>query len=54
MQIPFNRPHLTGNEFEYIAEAHANRKLAGDGLFTKKCNQWLENNTTCKKNIKTN
>lgn len=53
MQIPFNRPHLTGNEFEYIAEAHANRKLAGDGLFTKKCNQWLENNTTCKKALLT-
>ena len=53
MQIPFNRPHLTGYEFEYIALAHRNRKLAGDGIFTKKCNGWLESNTTCKKALLT-
>ena len=40
--IPFNRPHLTGKELTYIAEAHSKGKLAGDGHFTSKCNKWLE------------
>ncbi len=43
--IPFNKPYMTGQEYEYIDQAHANRKLAGDGIFTKKCHQWLEENT---------
>jgi dTDP-4-amino-4,6-dideoxygalactose transaminase len=45
MKLPFNRPHMTGRELSYIAQAHANGHLAGDGAFTKKCNAWLEKNT---------
>jgi dTDP-4-amino-4,6-dideoxygalactose transaminase len=41
-QIPFNRPHLTGRELSNIAEAHLNAKLAGDGVFTRRCQRWLE------------
>lgn len=41
--IPFNVPYITGNELRYIAEAHHNGALAGDGLFTKRCHAWLEN-----------
>ena len=40
--IPFNRPYLTGKELQNIAEALANRKLAGDGEFSKKCHTWFE------------
>ncbi len=40
--IPFNRPYLTGRELSYIAEAHLNGQLAGDGQFTKRCQRWLE------------
>jgi len=29
--IPFNKPYMTGNELRYIAEAHANGHLAGNG-----------------------
>lgn len=39
---PFNRPYMTGREFVYIAEAHANGMLAGDGPFTKLCHANLE------------
>jgi dTDP-4-amino-4,6-dideoxygalactose transaminase len=39
---PFNRPYMTGREFVYIAEAHANGMLAGDGPFTKLCHGFLE------------
>ena len=47
--IPFNRPYMTGQEHKYIDHAHANRKLAGDGIFTKNCHEWLERNTSAKK-----
>lgn len=30
--IPFNFPYMTGKELYYIAEAHFNGRLAGDGL----------------------
>jgi dTDP-4-amino-4,6-dideoxygalactose transaminase len=42
MQIPFNRPFLTGREVAYIQEAHRNGMLAGDGPFTQRCHKWLE------------
>lgn len=42
MNIPFNKPFMTGKELWYIAQAHANGHLAGDGVFTKRCQAWLE------------
>lgn len=46
-RIPFNFPHMTGNELLYIAEAHFNGKLAGDGPFAKRCHEWLETYSGC-------
>lgn len=43
--IPFNRPHMTGKELYYIAQAHFKGALAGDGPFTKRCHGWLERST---------
>lgn len=43
--IPFNKPHMTGRELSYIAQAHSNGHLSGDGPFTKRCHQWLRDNT---------
>lgn len=43
--IPFNKPYMTGRELWYIAQAHANGHLSGDGIFTKKCHAWLEAHT---------
>lgn len=51
--IPFNWPYLSGKELGYIAEAHSNGVLAGDGPFTKRCHQWLEDNFSCKKALLT-
>ena len=42
MNIPFNKPYMTGKELGYISEAHAKGHLSGDGAFTKRCNAWLE------------
>jgi dTDP-4-amino-4,6-dideoxygalactose transaminase len=43
--IPFNKPFMTGRELWYIAQAHTNGHLSGDGSFTKRCHRWLEQNT---------
>lgn len=43
-QIPFNIPPLLGKETEAVAQAIIRRKICGDGPFTKKCNEWIENN----------
>lgn len=43
--INFNVPPFVGREETYIAEAIKNRKLCGDGEFTKKCNRKLEEMT---------
>ncbi|MBL7707176.1 MAG: dTDP-4-amino-4,6-dideoxygalactose transaminase [Taibaiella sp.] len=40
--IPFNKPFIIGNELKYIEEAVKSGKISGDGLFTKKCNQFFE------------
>lgn len=40
--IPFNIPPYVGNEMKYMQDAVNNHKICGDGIFTKKCNQWLE------------
>jgi dTDP-4-amino-4,6-dideoxygalactose transaminase len=46
--IPYNRPHLTGREFAYIAEAVEAGQLAGNGRFTRLCQQWLEARIGCR------
>jgi len=43
--IPFNKPFMTGRELWYIAQAHTNGHLSGDGMFTKRCHAWLERHT---------
>lgn len=53
MNIPFNRPHLTGKELEYLAQAHESMQLAGDGPFTKRCQAWLQSRTTSPKSLLT-
>jgi dTDP-4-amino-4,6-dideoxygalactose transaminase len=40
--ITFNRPHATGREFAYIEQAIENRHLSGNGPFTERCTNWLE------------
>jgi dTDP-4-amino-4,6-dideoxygalactose transaminase len=40
--IPFNKPHLTGQETKYIEEAVRSGKISGDGMFTKKCHTFFE------------
>lgn len=53
MRIPFNKPYMTGKELWYIAQAHANGHLAGDGSFSKRCHAWLETQTRAYKSLLT-
>lgn len=43
--INFNVPPFTGKEMEYIKEAVDNQKICGDGIFTKKCSEWIKERT---------
>lgn len=40
--IDFNIPPYTGKELDYIREAIESGKICGDGMFTKKCSDWME------------
>ena len=47
--IVFNQAPFTGKEFGYIQKAIDNKKICGDGEFTKKCSEWLEEKTGASK-----
>lgn len=53
MRVPFNKPYMTGKELWYIAQAHTNSHLAGDGVFTRQCSEWLEQHIGCCKALLT-
>ena len=40
--IPFNKPFLTGKEAHYMYQAVYTGKLSGNGVFTKKCQEYFE------------
>ncbi|MEO6811468.1 MAG: dTDP-4-amino-4,6-dideoxygalactose transaminase [Isosphaeraceae bacterium] len=40
--IPFNQPHIVGTELEYVTRVIQSGKIAGDGEFTRRCAQFLE------------
>lgn len=51
--IDFNLPPCLGKELQYISEAINNKKICGDGIFTKKCSDWLEKKTRTNKALLT-
>jgi len=42
MNIPFNKPHLTGKEAHYMYDAINTGKLSGNGKYTKLCQTYFE------------
>jgi len=53
-KIPFNRPFIVGKELFYISQAVLGGHLAGDGRFTKLCNEWMERKFNARKVLLTN
>lgn len=51
--IPFNKPFLTGKEAHYMYQAVYTGKLSGNGIFTKRCHNFLEERYGFKKAILT-
>ncbi|MDU2732213.1 MAG: dTDP-4-amino-4,6-dideoxygalactose transaminase [Mixta calida] len=47
--IPFNAPPVVGTELEYMQSAMQSGKLCGDGGFTRRCQQWMEQRFASKK-----
>lgn len=43
--IPFNRPWMSGKEIDYIVDAHARMHLSGDGEYTRRCHEWIQQRT---------
>ncbi len=41
MNIPFNKPYLTGDEIKYISQAITAGQLSGHGDFTRKCHEFF-------------
>lgn len=48
-RIPFNKPYVSGLEYDYMAQAAKNGHLSGDGKFTKQCHALLEESLGVKK-----
>ena len=42
-EIPFNVPYISGNEIKYIQEVFDLEHFSGNGKFTKRAQEWLEN-----------
>jgi len=51
--IPFNKPYLTGKEMHYMYQAVNSGKISGNGMFTKKCQEYFENRYGFKKALLT-
>lgn len=41
-KIPFNKPYLTGDELDFVGKSLNSQHLCGDGEFTSRCQQLLE------------
>lgn len=53
-KVPFNKPFITGKELYYIADSVMQGQISGNGLYTKKCESFLEKYTHCSKVLMTN
>jgi len=53
MQIPFNKPYLTGKETFYIQDAVYSGHLSGNGKYTKLCHKFFEERYSFKKTLLT-
>jgi dTDP-4-amino-4,6-dideoxygalactose transaminase len=53
MEIPFNKPYLTGRESAGLDRAFRNLRFAGDGPFTHECAQLIEHHLGCRRALLT-
>ena len=41
--VPFNKPHFCGDELDFLKNCLDSGKISGDGVFTKKCQNFFQN-----------
>lgn len=51
--IPFNKPAYVGNEDYCVLDAIRNNKIAGDGKYSKFCQEWFDAKLGCAKSMLT-
>ncbi len=49
IKIPFNKPFIVGKELYYVAQSVLSGHIAGNGIFTKKCQAFMEKKFNAKK-----
>ncbi len=42
MKVPFNIPHITGQESQYINDVIETKQLSGNGKYTGLCHNWFK------------
>ncbi len=47
MKVPFNIPAILGTEIDVIKDVLESQKLSGNGVFSKKCDDWFKENLGC-------
>ncbi|WP_163131752.1 dTDP-4-amino-4,6-dideoxygalactose transaminase [Agarivorans sp. Alg241-V36] len=45
--IPFNQPARVGSELEFVEQVFNGEKMSGDGPFSKRCEEWFEQELGC-------
>lgn len=53
LEIPFNKPFLTGKEMHYMYQAVYSGKISGNGIFSQKCQSFFEEKYKIKKALLT-
>lgn len=51
--IPFNKPPYTGSEDQHVLASMRSAKMAGDGAYSRQCQEWFEQSLSCKKTLLT-
>jgi len=54
IKVPFNKPFISGKELYYIADTVMKGHISGNGIYTKKCEDYLQDYTGCQKVLMTN
>jgi dTDP-4-amino-4,6-dideoxygalactose transaminase len=49
MKIPFNKPPAVGDVEKHLQQVMKSQHHSGDGIYTKKCNNWFETHFDCNK-----
>ena len=52
-RIPFNKPFIAGREVDYMVRAVREGQLAGNGPYSRRCQEWLEQRLGAKKALLT-